>query len=53
MIESFAKASAVAKGLLGRSKGKWAYTIPNQGSDALVAALNSDQIGEEAAYYVI
>jgi hypothetical protein len=44
--------TADAKGFLARTKGKRGFTIANQGSDALVAAINSDQIGDEAAYYV-
>ena len=46
------KETADAKGLLGRAKGKRGFTIANQGSDALVSAINADQIGDEAAYYV-
>jgi hypothetical protein len=44
--------TANAKGFLARTKGKRGFTIANQGSDALIAAINSDQIGDEAAYYV-
>lgn len=44
--------TADAKGFLARTKGKRGFTIANQGSDALIAAINSDQIGDEAAYYV-
>lgn len=44
--------TADAKGFLARTKGKRGFTIADQGSDALVAAINSDQIGDEAAYYV-
>jgi len=44
--------TAESKGLLGRVKGKRGFAIANQGSDALIAALNGDQIGDEAAYYI-
>ena len=44
--------TAESKGLLGRVKGKRGFAIANQGSDALIAAINGDQIGDEAAYYI-
>jgi hypothetical protein len=46
------KETAESKGLLGRVKGKRGFAIANQGSDALITALNGDQIGDEAAYYI-
>ena len=46
------KEAADAKGLLGRVKGKRGFTIANQGSDALISAINADQVGDEAAYYI-
>ena len=44
--------AADAKGLLARATGKRSFTIANQGSDELIAAVRADQIGDEAAYYV-
>lgn len=44
--------TAESKGLLGRVKGKRGFAIANQGSDALITAINGDQIGDEAAYYI-
>jgi hypothetical protein len=44
--------TADARGLLARATGKRSFTIANQGSDELVAAVRADQIGDEAAYYV-
>jgi len=46
------KQTAESKGLLGRVKGKRGFAIANQGADALITALNGDQIGDEAAYYI-
>jgi hypothetical protein len=44
--------TADARGLLARATGKRSFTIANQGSDELVAAVRGDQIGDEAAYYI-
>jgi hypothetical protein len=44
--------TAESKGLLARATGKRSFTIANQGSDELIAAVRNDQIGDEAAYYV-
>lgn len=43
---------AESRGLLARATGKRSYTIANQGSDELVAAVRADQVGDEAAYYI-
>ena len=44
--------TADSRGLLARATGKRSFTIANQGSDELVAAVRGDQIGDEAAYYI-
>lgn len=43
---------ANARGLLARALGKRAYSIAADGSEELLAAVRSDQIGDEAAYYI-
>ena len=43
---------ANARGLLARALGKRAYSIAADGSEELIAAVRSDQIGDEAAYYI-
>ena len=43
---------ADARGLLARATGKRSFTIANEGSDELVAAVRGDQIPDEAAYYI-
>ena len=43
---------ANARGLLARALGKRAYAIAADGSEELIAAVRSDQIGDEAAYYI-
>jgi hypothetical protein len=44
--------TAESRGLLARATGKRSFTIANQGSDELITAVRSDQIGDEAAYYI-
>jgi hypothetical protein len=44
--------TAESRGLLARATGKRSFTIATQGSDELITAVRSDQIGDEAAYYV-
>lgn len=44
--------TADSRGLLARATGKRSFTIANEGSDELVAAVRGDQIGDEAAYYI-
>jgi hypothetical protein len=44
--------TAESRGLLARATGKRAFTIATQGSDELLAALRSDAIPEEAAFYI-
>lgn len=46
------KETAESRGLLARPMGKRAYTVATQGSDELIAAVRSDQIGDEPAYYI-
>lgn len=43
---------AESKGLLARAIGKRSFTIANQGSEELIAAVRGDQVGDEAAYYI-
>jgi Large polyvalent protein associated domain 38/ADP-Ribosyltransferase in polyvalent proteins len=44
--------AAKSRGLLDRETGERAFSVATEGSDALIAAVRADQVGDEAAFLI-